>query len=368
MGRRGPKPQVRWWAKDGGGFYYHGRLLVRCDTDDGPAGPNFLAALAERTKIDRQEHGKGTDGYLVSALLNAYRQFLLDSDRRGSLNNVTYFLKPFADLYGDLPVADLRGHQVREWLAKASTWGGSSKRLAVKMLSAALNWGVKDGLIVSNPLKGRMPMPKDTPRGRESRLAPEFIELLVENADPAFRMLLLLWRDTGARPEEIEQAEAFNYRSGRIIYQWNAREGYIHKQAKRGQQKDRVIYLTPELRAIVEQQIARHPKGKLFRTPRGRPWTKQNRIENWNALLARKPVAEYIVKQGLKRKHLVPYALRHSWASDFLDSGRSIKICAELMGTSVAMLEKVYGHHDDERLGDFYMDFMQAKPVTLAVN
>jgi hypothetical protein len=45
-----------------------------------------------------------------------------------------------------------------------------------------------------------------------------------------------MWRDTGARPEEIEQAEAFNCQDGRIVYRWNATRGHVHKQAKRGQE------------------------------------------------------------------------------------------------------------------------------------
>jgi integrase len=170
----------------------------------------------------------------------------------------------------------------------------------------------------------------------------------------------VMWRDTGARPEEIEHAEAFHYQNGRLIYRWNATEGHVHKQAKRGQQKDRVIYLTPELRQIVERQIAARPKGKLFRTSRGAEWTRQNRFDNWRTLLQKQPVAAYIREQGLKRKHLVPYCLRHTWISEWIDAGRSIKVAADLCGTSVAMIEKHYGHPDEGRLETMYLEFMQA--------
>jgi integrase len=362
MARRGPRPQVRWWAKDGGGYYYKGKLLVRCEEDDAPKGPNYNAALEEMHKVDRQELCKGSNGYALSALFNAYRQFLTDEGRTGSLNNVTHFLKPFSDRHGTMPVGLLRGHHVREWLAGAATWGASSKRLAVKMLSAALNWGVKDGLIDSNPLRGRMPLPKDTPRGREARLSQEFINLLVDNAGEEFRKLLLLWRDTGARPEEIEQAESHNYQGGRLVYRWNAAQGHVHKQAKRGRQKDRVIYLTPELRQVVEAEIERHPKGKIFRTPRGSVWTRNTRKEHWDALIAKPAVAAYIKAHGLQRKHLVPYCLRHTWLSEWIDAGRSIKVAADLCGTSVAMIEKHYGHPDEGRLEMMYLEFMSAGP------
>jgi integrase len=361
MGARGRKAQVRWWARDGGGYYYKNKLLVRCAADDSPDGPSYAAALRAVEKADRQDAGKGTDDFALSALMNAYRQFLADEGRTASLNNVHHFLKPLCDRHGATPVGGLRGHHVRDFLGDAKTWGASSKRLAVKMLSAALNWGVKDGLIAANPLKGRMPMPKDTPRGREARLSPELVRLLVENADPEFRKLLAFWRDTGARPEEAEQAEAFNYRSGRIVYRWNAAEGHLHKQAKRGKEKDRVIFLTPELRGVVEAQIALHPRGKIFRTVRGKEWTKDLRWHAWDSLLRKKPVAAFVKANGLKRKHLVVYSLRHSFISQWVDDGRSIKVVADLCGTSVAIVEKHYAHAADERLEEMYLNFMKSQ-------
>jgi hypothetical protein len=55
-----------------------------------------------------------------------------------------------------------------------------------------------------------------------------------------------------------------------------------------------VIYLTPELRQLVEAQIALHPTGKIFRSPRGSEWGRNARNDHWNALLAGPTVAEYV--------------------------------------------------------------------------
>ncbi len=358
MAKRGPKPQVRWWAKDGGGFYYRDRLLLRCKEDDSPNGPNYEAALKERSKIDRQDAGKGTDDFAVSALLNEYRQFLRNQKRDQTLRVFECFLKSFAKRYGALPVGALRGYHVREWLDASPTWTRGSKRLAVSHLSIALNWGVKDGLITNNPLHGRITLPKEHPRGREARLSSELAELLIANASCEFTKVLRMLRHTGARPEEIEQMEAFNYVKGRIIYRWNADHGHIHKQAKRGKQTDRVIYLTPELQEIVEQEIARHPTGRVFRTPRRHDWNQPNRGEAWRCLLKAKPVAAYIKHHGLNPRHIIPYSFRHTFISQWIDDGRSIKIVADLCGTSVAMIEKHYGHPDEGRLEAMYLDFM----------
>ena len=43
-------------------------------------------------------------------------------------------------------------------------------------------------------------------------------------------------------------------------------------------------------------------------------------------------------------KELVPYAMRHTYASFALDAGVSIFELARLMGTSVQMIDVTYGH------------------------
>jgi integrase len=360
------KPQVRFWERQGGGFFatIRGRkvpLVVPCEDDSTKQGPNYLKALEEFAKRMRQETNKGTDGYAVSALFNAYRDALTDAGRAAMLNNVNNFLRSFSDLHGTLPVSGLRGFHVREWLKGATTWGPSSKRLAVKLLQGALNWGAKDGLIGSNPLKGKVEIPRDRPRGRECRLSPELADLLIAEASPAFARVLLAMRLTGARPEEIEKCTAKDFKGDRIVYHWNATEGYIHKTARRGKEVDRVIFLTPELADLCRDLAEKHPSSAIFRTTRGKRWTKFNRVETFSNLLDKPPVRAYLKAHKIDRKNVVPYSFRHSWISDWLDSGRSIKLCAELCGTSVAMIEKHYGHCDTDNLRDVYLGFMAGR-------
>lgn len=46
----------------------------------------------------------------------------------------------------------------------------------------------------------------------------------------------------------------------------------------------------------------------------------------------------------LRQSQGLLHLCRHSYATDFLADGKSIKVLAELMGTSVTMLEKHYAH------------------------
>jgi integrase len=365
MGKRGRKPQVRWWDRQGGGYFctFQGRkvCLVLSKEDDYPDGPNYKAATAAFAKLICQEEGKGSDGYAVSALFNAYRQALADAERASMLNNADYYLKPFSDLHGKLAVGELKGYHVREWLKAATTWGPSSRRLAVKMLQGALNWGAKEGLVSSNPLKGKVEIPKDKPRGRECRLAPELAALLIAEAPPELGQVLRMLRGTGARPEEISDCTARDFKGDRIVYHWNATEGHRHKTARRGKEVDRVIFLTPELAELCRDQAAKYPSGPIFRTPLRRRWSKQNRTFAFRLLLKTEKVAKYLADHKIKPANIVPYSFRHSWISEWIDSGRSVKLCADLCGTSVAQIEKVYGHTDQQNLQNVYLAFMNGE-------
>lgn len=364
---KGRKPSVRWWNRQGGGFYMTlgGRkipLVVPCEDDSAQQGPNYLRALQEMHKHLRQDTGKGTDGFAVSALVNRWRQMLQDDERTGTLKVATHMLAPFVAKYPTMAVRDLKAYHVREWLQEAKTWGPGTRKTAVAWLNAALNWGVREGLIESNPVRHKLPVLKARARGRESRLSAELAALLVAQGDGPFCALVRIWEGTGCRPEEAEVATAADFRGGCIVFPWQGSpSGYVHKQAKRGRQADRVIHLTPALQELVAEAAKQHPTGPLFRTARGKPWTNASRKGHWDTLLLRPAVQAHLKAHGPKRSALVPYCFRHTWISSFIDAGGSIKLCADLVGTSVAMIEKHYGHPDQINLDGVYQRFMASR-------
>src|SRR5262245_28869791 len=164
MAKRGRKSSIRYWRRQGGGYFVTLNGTQHClalGPDDGPTGPTYQEALEAYKKLLRGEANKGTDGYAVSALFDAYRKKIEGEGRRSMHHNLTHFVKPFCDRHEGLAVVSLKGFHVREWISEAKSWGPSSRRLAVKLLAGMLNWGVKDGLIQSNPLKGRIDLPQD---------------------------------------------------------------------------------------------------------------------------------------------------------------------------------------------------------------
>jgi integrase len=367
---RGRKPSVRYWpSRKGGGYFCNvkGQLVeLALGPDDAPAGPTYLKALDAFCKRIALESGKGTAEYLVSALFNQYRLHLKALDDKDGKNRYDRLrlvefdknVKGFSDLFGHLKVSDLRAYHFDEWFRTQPGWNDTSRHHAGRHVIIALNWAAKRGYIPYNHLDGKVELPKPVVRGREARMAEDLCELLINAAySPAFRLFLRLLHLTGCRPIELRMATAANYRAGKLVYHWNARGSeYRHKNAKT--KKDRVIHLPPQLIPEVEALAKKHPEGALFRTPRGKRWNRSHLSDCWRTVLKRKEVAEYLARHQIDPAKLTTYNFRHSFASRWLDSGRSIYILAELMGTSVDTLTKVYGHPDMHTVGKYYRDFL----------
>ena len=147
-----------------------------------------------------------------------------------------------------------------------------------------------------------------------------------------------------------------------IILPWNVKKGeYQHKTAKKTR-RDRTICLPLELATELREKAAgRGMEEPLFLTKRGRAWKRSNLTDQWKKVREQPEFVAYCKANKIDHEHVIPYSFRHTWASDWIDSGRSIKICAALMGTSVTMIERVYGHHDEDTLYMAYATFMAGR-------
>jgi integrase len=96
-----------------------------------------------------------------------------------------------------------------------------------------------------------------------------------------------------------------------------------------------VIFLTGEALEIVKRLAEKHPTGPLFRTNIGSTWNRQRIVEAFRVIR---------LKLGMKHDGLTAYTYRHTFATNWLASGRSIEILAELLGNSPAVLRKHYSH------------------------
>ncbi len=362
---RGKKPSVRYWDSRGGYCCWIGKdqhLLAKGPKDD-PIGPTYLKALDRFRKLLSLETDKGTDDYLVSSLLNQYRTHLHATRKSDVPNIFEVMARGFAAEFGSKKVCELEPHMMETWLGRQDNWNNTSKAHAGTLILGAVSWARRKGYIKTDPLAGRVDLPQPVLRGREARMADDLMDLLISEAkahqskSTEFSEFLWTLRLTGARPGEIRNAEAHNYSKGRLIFRWNTTIGYVHKNAKKTQ-RDRIIFLTPELQAHVEKLVKQHPTGTLFRTPRGKKWSPTSIANNWHRLLKRKAVADYCKEQGIDRKTLKMYNFRHSFLTNWIERAGDIYTVAQLCGTSVKMVEKRYGHPDVNRLHEKYLAFM----------
>lgn len=365
---RGRKPSVRYWDSRGGycAWISGKRELLAKGPKDDPRGPTYLEALGRFKKLLSMEADKGTDDYLVSALLNQYRIHLHESRKSGVPGVFEIMARGFGKQFGKLKVCELKPHDFDGWLRKQKQWNDTSKAHAVTLILAAISWARKKDLIKTNPLAGRVERPQPILRGREASMSDELMDLLISEAY-VNKMRSREWGDflkflrlTGARPGELRAAEAFNYEKGRLVFRWNTTKGYVHKTAKKTQ-RDRIIYLTPELQAHVEGLVAKKPTGPIFRTPRDTPWSPTSVGNKWRWLVQRPKVVAHCKEHGIEPDGLKPYFFRHSFLSRWVDEGGDIYIAAQLCGTSVKMIEKRYGHPNVDRLHERYLAFMASQ-------
>jgi integrase len=365
----GPKPSVRYWSsrKAYGCWIGPTQHILAKGSDDAPSGPTYLEALDKFRKLVAQDADKGTDDYLVSSLLNQYRKHLRDTRKSGVPGVFEVMARGFAETFGHLRVRDLKPYEVDAWLASQKQWNSTSRAHAITLILAAVSWARKKGYIASDPLAGRVERPQPVLRGREAALPPELLDLLIAEArknkmrSQEFADFLWVLRLTGARPGELRHAQAFNFQKGsdglgRIVFRWNATNGYIWKNARKTQ-RDRIIYLTRELTEYVEGLAAKHPTGPLFRTPRGAGWLPTSVGNKWRWLVKRPAVVKYCREHGIDPNGLKPYFLRHSFISHFLDATGDIYAVAMMCGTSVKMVSQRYGHPDADKLHEKFLAY-----------
>lgn len=363
--KAGRKPSVSYWpSRKGYCCWINGeRVSLAKGPDDAPTGPTYLAALDQFRKILAQDAGKGTDDYLVSALLNQYRAHLQATRKSGVPGVFEIMARGFGKKFGDKRVRELKPYDFDRWLESQTQWNPTSKAHAANLIVSALSWARKKGFIQTDPLSGKIERPQPILRGREARMSEELMDLLIAESrrnkmkSQEFADLLWVLRETGARPIELRKAEAFNYEDGKIIFRWNATCGYIHKTAKKTQ-RDRVIFLTEAVQQHVEALVAANPTGPIFRTPRGSPWSPTSLHNKWSWLMKRPRIVAYLDQHGINRRQMRIYNTRHSWACNYLDTTGDVFGCAQMMGTSIKMLQSRYFHMDMAKLQERYRAFM----------
>lgn len=350
------KPSIRYYESKNGYFtnFEGTRFRLADGPDDSPKGPNYLAALKRFGEIMQVQAADTADqANTVRVVVDLYGQHL---ERNGQDRTLEILLQTCTSAvaeFGGKTFAQLKPVHVTNWLAKMAKprdtekrkgvkWGPTYQNIALRTLVAAFNWAKGQGLIsahcLENP-KAVVVHNRKRSRGQEAYISPAVWKKLVDRigaTNDRFADLLRFVRGTGCRPSEAYHVEARYYRPGErcVVYPGHpGPDDFAWKNARRSG-RDRVIFLSPELAAMVERRIKEHPTGPVFRSRHKGRWCQEAVSVN---------LRWYAKKLGISPAPTL-YGFRHSYATDWLLAGGSIKVLADLIGTSVSMIERHYGH------------------------
>jgi integrase len=302
---------------------------------------------------------RGEDDFSVSVVISRYFHSLKREKRDATLHLARTMLDPAIADFGHVKVKELRPIVVTDWLAKMADrpakgrekpWNESTRNTAASVLARAFNWAKALGIVTRNPVAG-MAKPEKLVRGREVMLPDALEALLIEKANRELAKFLRMLQGTGARPGEVIHAECRHYRPAlsALVFSWND-AAWRWKNAKKTK-RDRVIYLTDDLRRLVEAEVkARGGTGRIFRTVRGREWNNNSLTNIIIKLASHRDVRAWCEANGFDGDKIMAYSFRHGYITRMLTRGCPIKVLADWCGTWVAMIEKTYSHaHDDHQ-------------------
>jgi integrase len=182
--------------------------------------------------------------------------------------------------------------------------------------------------------------------------------------------MLKCYYHTGARTDELASCEVADFlpRTSQVILG-------KHKRSRTQRHPTiRHITLNAEALEILKKHCeGKQPTDRLFLNEEGRPWTVRNLAKRFervkavaNTLMRLKKENEEKEKEAAAapkerrekksvekpsvRSEITIYDFRHLWISDALMAGNDVVTVARMAGTSIAMIERVYGHFSNQHL------------------
>lgn len=316
MGRRG-----HIWKRGENGQWYmtEGGQQVPLGWDKDEAEREFHRRKADGKRLKET-------GLTLAGLADLFREFYEREREPHTAESAVYYVRSFVrHVGGKTPASQVQPSDVTAWLAACTTWGASTRANAVTVVKRLYNWGKREGLIPSNPIKE---VERPRPRAREDFITAEDADKILAAArTDAARDLLTALRETGCRPIEV-----YTLTADRVDLA-NGTWSVVNKTRHATGQPYRTIYLSPTMLEMSRRLLAVRPEGHLFLNDRGKPWTRQSVVK----LLVRARD-----RAGLG-KEVVAYAFRHLYITDALEKGIPPATVAELVGhTSLNIIMRVY--------------------------
>jgi integrase len=269
-----------------------------------------------------------------------------------------------------MPVTDLRMTHVEDWLiwqargaaAKSGDrrrrkWGDNMRRMALLSLQTCLSYAVEREIIgeAERPLRGLHKLiPQEVYRGDEVVLTAEQVGYLIRSCThQGQKQLLRGLYSTGCRPGEAINLDIEDVvfgpdgRGGQRPAFWRARG----KKTKRNPTGERLVALEGTAVLVTEELLAEHAAagrttGPLFLNTVGGRWE----VGLVNAFVRRaRHRVERLTQGEVCLPRVIPYGMRHTFATDLLANGAHDYDVAKLLGhQGTKMVHTVYAKHTVE--------------------
>jgi integrase len=373
------REQLWWYTDAGGSATYFGKVDEVPFADANKQFAEHITNLSDGTASHKR--GTLTAGELMDAFLGwmqANRSGRSYGGRKTHCNRFGAFKVDGKPLH-EFPADRVRGSDLEKWLAhlKAKGYGAQTRRHAATSIRHCWNWATKHCPDGSNtkylspsfrPFSG-VEQPYVPPKlltedklmtkaEREALFAAAEIDLDTLHrfgqktsregeANPyrAFADMLRCYHATGARTDELVQCrvEDVQFRTGQVVLG-------KHKRSKTQREPTiRNITLNSEALAIFKRLCdGKKPSDFVFLHSDRKPYHRRSIPERFNRV---KEVAA-LKELGTVRDEITIYSFRDLWISEALMAGVDIATVARMAGTSIAMIERVYGHFRNSHLHD----------------
>ena len=371
-----------WFTKAGGDTYF-GSVDALSYSDAKKLFNDHVKILAEN---EAASHSKGfTAGDLISLFLDwieKKRSGQTYTTRKLCCQRFANFEVSPGKRVADLPANKVRGQDLESWLAHLEEklrLGPQSRRHAETSVKHCWNWATKHPSPTPylsptyRPFSGveRTHVPQKA-LNENDLIRPKEVEAVFAAAEmdlDQFRRFGL--EDTLERNgvDGCRRAEVYSNFADmlRCYYHTGARTGELvscevgdllerTRQVVLGKHKRSRTQTNPTIRHITLNDVAfaifqRNCEGKdlserVFLNSDGKPWSARGtakRLERVKEVAAK-------MKLGKVRKAISIYDFRHLWISEALMAGNDVATVARMAGTSIAMIERVYGHFRNEHL------------------
>lgn len=306
--RRGQPNGGRWHVR-------HNGKLVNLGSDKTEAFKEYYRLMSETAEVAPLT-GKTDVAEVVGLFLDWAERNRSDSTYQW----YKHFLLSFGDFAGGIKLSALRPFHVTRWREKHK-YEGNTANAAVRCVLRCFNWGVAEGHLKENPVKG---VEKPSATARECYIEAEDWTKLMAKATGSLRDFLMILRETGCRPQEARAVESRHF--DRKLRAW-----VFPKNESKGKKRQRVVPLNDSALAITKRLVLKYPEGPLFRNSKGQPWTKDAVQRNFKRLARKVGTATCL------------YAVRHSFVTDALVRGVEPMTLATIVGhANIDMIWEVY--------------------------